>query len=93
MCVGEDTLTTDSEAVRRLSVVEEVNTLMHKQLSAQSARGTDWTLESVHQSYFCWVFNSFWLVVYRLTPGSEAVRDIPEAVYSTTRGRSPRGVE
>ena len=30
---------------------------------------------------------------YRLTPGSEAVSDIPEAVYSTTRGRSPRGVE
>ena len=30
---------------------------------------------------------------YRLTPGSEAVQDIPEAVYSTTRGRSPRGVE
>ena len=41
MCVGEDTLTTDSEAVRRLSVVKEVNTLMHKQLPAQSARGTD----------------------------------------------------
>ena len=31
--------------------------------------------------------------MYRLTPGSEAVSDIPEAVYSTTRGRSPRGVE
>jgi len=39
--------------------VEEVSTLMHKQLPAQNARGTDRTLESVHQSYFCWVFNSF----------------------------------
>ena len=30
-------------------------------------------------------------VMYSL--GSETVVDIPEAVYSTTRGRSPRGVE
>jgi len=29
---------------------------------------------------------------YRLTPGSEAVQDIPEAVYTTTRGRSLRTV-
>jgi len=30
--------------------------------------------------------------MYRLTPGSEAVQDIPEAVYTTTRGRSLRAV-
>ena len=33
-----------------------------------------------------------WRFMYRLTPGSEAVQDIPEAVYTTTQGRSPRGV-
>ena len=30
--------------------------------------------------------------MYRLTAGSEVEQDISEAVYSTTRGRSLRGV-
>ena len=29
--------------------------------------------------------------MYRLTPGSEVVQDIPEAVYSTTRGGAQGG--
>ena len=28
------------------------------------------------------------IIMYRLTPGSEAVLDIPEAVYYTARGAS-----